>query len=185
MAKRSARKSQKKSQKRRKAEEPQGYYLSTELDAYESLSEPYKQIVEMRLLGYKYRQIHEYLKTQGIHVGESTVGWWFTPRCSGRIYKAWMERKAMRAKEDEAIFAEAAESLRALVGEALVVVRNHLARNNLDAAIHILRVTGFVEAKKPVEAADSPALGMISELIDIERKKLEEAKPDERNVTAK
>lgn len=169
---------------------PPSRALSTELDAYESLSEMQKEMVEMKLQGYKYSHIMGYIKKKyGLTISEATVRWQFCDVRDGKnkMHRAYNERKAMRQEESRIIFDDMFDKLKSMVGDALIVFQNALKGNNVDAAAKVLEMVGVKNQLKPTEV--SPALDMIDEILKVEKAKLKilqqsEAK-DERNVGAK
>lgn len=171
-------------QKHTKRVKPIKFPPSTELDAYEQLSDVQKKIVEMRLQGYKYRHIVGMLSQENLRISENTVRWWFTKKSTGLIYRAYLERRKMRAAEDQVAFEQASNDLKALVGEAVLVVKHALGKNNLDAAVRVLEANGIIGDKVKTVQPRSEALDLISELVDIEKKKLE-AKTDDTDKPAK
>ena len=154
------------------------------LDAYEQLTDLQKKVVEMKLQGYKTRYIVNMLAGEGMKISENTVNWWFTKKSTGLIYRAYLERKKMRAKEDSAMFAEASKELDSLVGDAVLVVRNAIGKGNVDVAMKLLESKGIIGDKVKPVSPRSEALDLVNELIDIERKKLE-AKTNDTDKPAK
>ena len=154
------------------------------LDAYEQLTDLQKKVVEMKLQGYKVRCIVAMLAQEGMKISENTVGWWFTKKSTGLIYRAYLERKKMRAKEDDKLFAEASKELDSLVGDAVVVIKTAIGKGNIDVAMKLLESKGIIGDKVKPVSPRSEALDLVNELIDIERKKLE-AKANDPDKPAK
>ena len=157
---------------------------STDLDAYEQLNEVQKKVVEMRLQGYKYRHIVAMLSSENLKISENTVRWWFTKKSTGLIYRAYLERKKMRAKEDKVAFQQASKELDSLIGDAVLVIRTAIGKGNVDVAMKLLESKGIIGDKAKPISPRSEALDLVNELIDIERRKLE-AKANDHDKPAK
>jgi hypothetical protein len=149
---------------------------STILDDYESLQDWQKDIIEMRLDGYRFRYITQWLAKSGRPLATATLTWMFANvkgRKHSQFYRAYIQRKKARAAETTEMVSEARQKMKDLLADAIVVIQGALQRKDVDSAWKVLEYNGLKPATKLEDVTeDSKGMQMLKNIINAERLKL-------------
>jgi len=107
-----------------------------QLNPYERLDDFGKQIVDLRLEGWKYKRLESVAKKE-----EQTIRTWFMQ--GGIYHNAYQYRRDQILKEALEDFSEAEFHLKQGVADAIVVLKAEIARKNWRAAVALLKMVGF------------------------------------------
>lgn len=128
-----------------------------ELNPYERLDEFGRQIVDLRLEGWKYKRLEPVAKKT-----EGTIRKWFMS--GGQYHEAYYFRRDQIIKEALEDFDEAEFHLKQGVADAIVVLKAEVAKKNWKAAIALLKMTGF-NVQKVINQNDSEEVQFLKDLI--------------------
>lgn len=112
-----------------------------EPNPYDKLDKDKQTAVDLRLEFWKYRYIGEKLS-----VAEQTVRTWFME--GGICREAYNWKKKQRSTENDEMFKEVRKELADMTSEAILVVKNHLKKQSLDAATKVLAINGISPIEK-------------------------------------
>src|ERR1700738_3250422 len=118
-----------------------------QLNPYERLDDFGKQIVDLRLEGWKYKRLESVAKKE-----EQTIRTWFMQ--GGIYHNAYVYRRDQILKEALEDFSEAEFHLKQGMADAIVVLKAEIARKNWRAAVALLKMVGFNVQKVISETDD-------------------------------
>ena len=107
-----------------------------QLNPYERLDDFGKQIVDLRLEGWKYKRLESVAKKE-----KQTIRTWFMH--GGIYHHAYVYRRDQILKEALEDFSEAEFHLKQGVADAIVVIKAEIGRKNWRAAVALLKMVGF------------------------------------------
>ena len=128
-----------------------------EANPYELLDEFGKQIVDLRLEGWKYKRLELVAKKE-----EQTIRTWFMR--GGIYHDAYIYRRDQILKEALEDFSEAEFHLKQGVADAIVVIKAEIARKNWRAAVALLKMVGF-NVQKVISETDEKEVQFLQNLI--------------------
>lgn len=124
---------------------------------YDLLDEFGKNIVDLRLEGWKYKRLEPVAKAK-----EGTLRQWFME--GGKYHNAYQWRKEQIVKEALEDFSEAEFHLKQGVADAIVVLKAEIARKNWRASVALLKMVGF-NVQKVINEADDEEVQFLQNLI--------------------
>lgn len=139
-----------------KEQKEQNHFLE-KLNPYEQLDEFGKQIVDLRLEGWKYKRLESVAK-----VTEGTIRKWFMT--GGQYHDAYYFRRDQIIKEALEDFTEAEFHLKQGVADAIVVLKAEVAKKNWKAAVALLKMVGF-NVQKIINGDDTEEVKLLKELV--------------------
>ncbi len=128
-----------------------------QLNPYERLDDFGKQIVDLRLEGWKYKRLESVAKKE-----EQTIRTWFMQ--GGIYHNAYMHRRDQILKEALEDFSEAEFHLKQGVADAIVVLKAEIARKKWRAAVALLKMVGF-NVQKVISETDDEEVQFLQNLI--------------------
>jgi len=132
-----------------------------DLNPYDRLDEFGKQIVDLKLEGWKYKRLESVTKKE-----EQTIRTWFMT--GGQYHDAFEWRRDQLLKEALEDFAEADFHLKQGVADAIVVLKTEVAKKNWKAAVALLKMVGF-NIQKIISDEESEGTILLRELIKLRR----------------
>ncbi len=135
---------------------------SEDLNPYELLDTFGKQIVDLKLEGWKYKRLESVTKKE-----EQTIRTWFMS--GGQYHDAFEWRRDQLIKEALEEFSEAEFHLKQGVADAIVVLKAEVANKNWKAAVALLKMVGFNVQKIITTDEESEGTILLRELIKLRR----------------
>ena len=132
-------------------------YEIAELNPYDRLDIFGKQIVDLRLEGWKYKRLESVAKKE-----EQTIRTWFMQ--GGIYHAAYQWRREQIVKEALEDFSEAEFHLKQGVADAIVVIKAEVAKKNWKAAVALLKMVGF-NVQKVINETDTEEVEFLKDLI--------------------
>src|SRR5579884_3070415 len=128
-----------------------------EANPYERLDSFGKQIVDLRLEGWKYKRLESVAKKE-----EQTIRTWFMQ--GGIYHNAYAYRRNQILKEALEDFEEAEFHLKQGMAYAIVVLKAEIARKNWRAAVALLKMLGF-NVQKVINEKEDKEVEFLKNLI--------------------
>ncbi len=128
-----------------------------QLNPYDRLDEFGRQIVDLRLEGWKYKRLEPIAKKK-----EGTIRKWFMR--GGQYHDAYQWRRDQLIKEALEDFSEAEFHLKQGVADAIVVLKAEVAKKNWKAAVALLKMVGF-NVQRVINETDTEEVKFLKELI--------------------
>jgi|SRR5581483_6047376 len=132
-----------------------------DLNPYDQLDTFGKQIVDLKLEGWKYKRLETVTKKE-----EQTIRTWFMT--GGQYHDAFEYRRDQLLKEALEDFSEAEFHLKQGVADAIVVLKAEVAKKNWKAAVALLKMVGF-NVQKIISDEESEGTVLLRELIKLRR----------------
>ena len=131
--------------------------LLEDQNPYDLLDEFGRNIVDLRLEGWKYKRLEPVAKAK-----EGTLRQWFME--GGKYHNAYQWRREQIVKEALEDFSEAEFHLKQGVADAVVVLKAEVANKNWKAAVALLTMVGF-NIQKIINETDNAEVHFLKDLI--------------------
>lgn len=131
------------------------------LNPYERLDSFGKQIVDLRLEGWKYKRLETVTQKE-----EQTIRTWFMS--GGQYHDAYVWRRDQLLKDAIEDFDEAEFHLKQGVADAIVVLKAEIAKKNWKASVALLKMVGF-NVQKIINDDESEGVQMLRTIIQERR----------------
>lgn len=132
-----------------------------DLNPYDMLDSFGKQIVDLKLEGWKYKRLETVTKKE-----EQTIRTWFMS--GGQYHDAFEWRRDQLLKEALEDFSEAEFHLKQGIADAIVVLKAEVAKKNWKAAVALLKMVGF-NVQKIISEGESEGTLLLREIIKSRR----------------
>lgn len=151
---------------------------------YEVLDKLGKDIINLKLSGFSYQQMVDYLEQLGEKRENQTVRDWFSE--GGKYHEAYKYIKEQRRKEIEPEFKAVGDQIKEGAIDAIQVVRDKVKQGNLKAAMYMLKLAGLEEVQQIEEIQpqqEDEGLLLLREMLTAYRIKAKEDNTSENHTS--